>query len=295
MSLETPQHSSDKSDVFTSRIIFQNANFALRYSGPDPKLVDRVIVSFPDLIHETGFEALGWGEPFFRKRNQPVIYVLFKNANWYQSEGFLDAMKAARTFLGTDIKISAYGASMGGYGAILAGKTLKADHVLALCPQYSIQQDITPFERRYRNQAAEIGVFRYDIDSEMDNKITYVVAFDPTHNIDRRHEAMFKRPEKWRRILLPGSGHGVLSNILEMTTKEDLLKLTLNQISPSDFRQALRQGRTSSLRYIRRMGNLSSRRQSRHTNIFIKLAQEKSFGRLVRKWQKALLENDIER
>lgn len=288
MSLETPQQWANKSDGFISKIIFQNANFALRYSGPDPKLVDRVVVSFPDLIHETGFDAIGWGEPFFRKRNQPVIYVLFKTANWYQSEGFLDAMKAARKFLGETVKVSAYGASMGGYGAILAGKSLKADYVLALCPQYSIQQDITPFERRYRNQAREIGVFRYDIDSEMDNEITYVVAFDPTHNIDRRHEAMFKKPEKWKRVLLPGSSHGVLSNILEMSTKANLLELILNQISPSDFRNILRQGRTASPRYIRRMGNLTSRKQSKFTNIFIALAQEKSFGRLVNKWQDAL-------
>lgn len=280
--------SGEVTGEYVSSIIFENANYALRYSGPAPSEVKRVVISFPDLIHPAGFDALGWGEDFFSNRGQPVICVLFKKANWYQSEGFFEAMRAARSFLGEKVKISAYGASMGGYGAILAGKALQADYVLALCPQYTIQQDIAPFERRYRDQARAIGTFSYDIDKEMDDQIDYVVIYDPTHNIDRRHEALFESTQKWTRIPLPGSSHGVLSNILEMVSKDVFIGLILKQISPREFRSELRKGRISSPRYIRRMGNLTLAKHHEFSKIFIDIAREQLYFRLMKKWQEAL-------
>ena len=273
---------------YVSSIIFENANFALKYSGPAPSTITRAVVGFPDLTHPSGFDAPGWGEAFFIKRGQPIICVLFKKANWYQSEGFFEAMHAARAFLGEKVKISAYGSSMGGYGAILAGKTLKADHVLALCPQYTIQQDIAPFERRFLDQAREIGEFLYDIDAELDDTINYVVVYDPTHNIDRRHVALFKHPLKWTRIPLPGSSHGVLMNIFEMVEKDVFLNMVLNQIPPLAFRQKIRLGRVNSTRYIRRMGNLTLKKHHAFTKIFINLAREASHFKLVENWQEVL-------
>jgi len=274
--------------AYLSSTIFENANFALKYSGPDPSKVARAVVSFPDLIYPAGFEASGWGNAFFIKRGQPIICVLFKKANWYQSEGFFEAMRAARAFLGANVKISAYGASMGGYGAILAGKALKADHVLALCPQYTVQQDVAPFERRFRDQAREIGTFLYDIDAELDDAINYVVVYDPTHSIDRRHIALFKNPKKWTCIPLPGSGHGVLMNVFEMVSKDVVLDLIMNQIAPHVFRRRIRMGRVNSIRYIRRMGNLTLHRHHEFTKIFIDYARKNSNLKLVERWQETL-------
>lgn len=198
-------------------------------------------------------------------------------------------MKAARDFLGPTVKISAYGSSMGGYGAILAAKTLNADHVVAMCPQYPIQQDVVPFERRYRNQAREIGLFRYDINAEIGDKTNYVVIFDPNHTTDRRHEALFKKPKQWVRIPSPGSGHAVLPTLLETVPKGTLLDLIVNRISSVSFRQKIREGRTNSPHYIRRMGNLTLTRHQKFTPLFIDLARKKSYFRMVEKWQGVLL------
>lgn len=280
---------------FVSSIVFENEDFALKYSGPSRCKIKHAVISFPDLIHPCGFDALGWGEKLFSGRNQPVIYVLFKRANWYQSEGFFEAMQAARNFLGDKTFIAAYGSSMGGYGAILAGKTLRANHVIALCPQYTIQQDIVPFEFRYRVQAGEIGAFIHDLDTEMDDRINYTVIYDPTHKVDKRHVEMFKHPKKWERVLLPGSGHGVLACILEVASANQLLELMFNRISPKEFRLALRNGRLNSPRYIRRMGNLTLKSHKQFTPIFISIAREKKYTRLVKKWQGAVQNKNSQR
>jgi len=271
--------------TYQSTRVFENADYSLLYSGPDPKLVDRVVVTFPDLIHMTGVNASGWGESLFTKREQPVLCLIFNEANWYQSNGFFETLHAAREFVGAETNISTYGSSMGGYGAILASTALRADLAIALSPQFTVEQDIAPFERRYRAEAKRIGKFRHDVTSELNNKTNYVVVYDPTHKTDRLHEALFPQPKNWMRLPIPGASHGTLPTIVEMGATKELFDLTVGRISPREFRNSIRSKRRSSYRYIRRMGNKSAMRNSSTVVYFSDIAKKAGYDKLVSKWR----------
>ncbi|MEJ2036744.1 MAG: hypothetical protein P8X69_12115, partial [Maritimibacter sp.] len=84
----------DHEDKVLSRVIFQNDDYILRYEGPDPAMVSRVVVTFPDLIHPAGPDAEGWGAAFLRKRGAAVLSLNFVQPDWYQGAGFFPALDA---------------------------------------------------------------------------------------------------------------------------------------------------------------------------------------------------------
>ncbi|MEJ2021295.1 MAG: hypothetical protein P8X43_04440 [Maritimibacter sp.] len=280
----------DHEDKALSRVIFQNDDYILRYEGPDPATVSRVVVTFPDLIHPAGPDAEGWGAAFLRKRGAAVLSLTFRKANWFQSPGFFPALDAARAFIGPDVAVSAYGASMGGYSAILAAARLQADRVGALCPQFTVQQDIAPFERRYRAEAAEIGPFIHDVAGELREGVRYFVMHDPTHRIDAAHLALFPKPSGWRQMVLPGASHGVLPTLIEMRAIQQLFDLIMGHASANTLRQAARAGRRGSVRYLRRMGNLCTRAPRRRVGLetLIDLARARGLGKFVKRWSAEL-------
>lgn len=266
--------------------IFRSETYALFYTGPMLHEVSRICVAFPDLIFPEGFDGPGFAEGFFTKRDIPYISVRFRTAAWYQEPGFFDAMEACRAWAGPDIAFSTYGASMGGYGAILAADTLEADRCVALSPQFSIDPEIAPFERRYREEAARIGPFRYDISSQLCDTINYVILYDPTHRIDPRHVRMFLSLSQLHRVPLPGAAHGTLQTLIEMGLTDALSDLLVSDLKPAELRRQIRSRRTQSFRYKRRMANLiSSRSPNRLGHIMSLLEQHghKHFASRVRK------------
>lgn len=272
------------------RVIFRNNSYVLRYHGPDTARPDRVVITFPDLIHSTGEAAEPWAGRFLRKRGAAVLALTFEEANWYQSDDFFPALDAACSFLGPNLAITTYGGSMGGYAALLAGRRLKADRVVALCPQFSIDQSVAPFERRFRAEAQKIGPFKHDVKAELSDNIQYFVMYDPTHRIDQAHIALFAKPNGWQEIVLPGAGHGVLPTLVEMGATQALYDLISGGGDARALRQAARQGRCQSNRYLRRMGNLCSknpRRKSALTTL-VRIVRERGLNKLANRWSEAL-------
>lgn len=273
---------------------YQNADFYLDYDGPDPAQVDRFVMTFPDMTHPTGPDAPGWGKGFLRKRGAAVISLTYAKTNWYQSDGFFPAIEAVRAFVAGRAPISAYGASMGGYGAILAGKRLGADRVIAVSPQFSIEQTVTPFDHRYRAAAAEIGPFIHDVSDQISGKISYFVMYDPTHDLDQRHVDLFPKAPKWRSILQPGSGHGVLEMLIQAGGTDALFRLIMGTGDHLALRQAVRAGRRNSPRYIRRIGEFCAALPSRKTltQVMIGEAEKAGMRRLASRWRYGLAENE---
>ncbi len=271
------------------KVIFQNDDYTLRYSGPPLTDVERVVMTFPHRIHSPGANNAGWGEAFLRRRGAAVLSVLFEKVDWYQSPGFFPAMEAARAFLGDRIAITTYGSSMGAYGAILAAARLGADRVVAACPQFSIEPDVAPFERRFRGEAEEIGPFRHDVTGELHDDISYFVLHDPTHTIDRRHIALFSQPANWRDILFPGTGHNTLPAMVEAGMKDAVFALIMGQMDAHAVRCDIRKIRRNSTYYIRRMGNLCARSPQRAQGraAFIDLAKKHGFTKFAKRWAAA--------
>lgn len=266
-----------------SRIIYEDDDCFVRYRGLE-EIGASVIVTFPDLIHPTSVDAPGWGEPLFLKRGRSVISILQKKTNWFQNPGFFSAMARIREFVGPKVDLICYGGSMGGYGAILGAGALAATKVVAYCPQFSVDRSVTPFERRYTTQAAEIGTFIWDVGDHYSASTQYLILYDPTHKVDRRHRALFPAKENWITIPVPGSSHGTLPTLIEMGLSQQLFDLTVGTMTPIEMRQAIRKRRTTSYRYIRRMGNLSYLRHPRLHGLFRSIAEERGYKKLQKKW-----------
>ena len=64
---------------------------------------------------------------------------------------------AARAAVPEGARVMTYGSSMGGYAALRFARALRADAILALSPQYSIDPAVVPWEDRWRQDGARIA------------------------------------------------------------------------------------------------------------------------------------------
>jgi tetratricopeptide (TPR) repeat protein len=163
------------------------------------------------------------GELLLRNGFDVVAFKSAKNL-WYQNvlaetiveiENFISASPTSY------IKRISYGSSMGAYAAIQFSRVLKIDIVLALSPQFEIDQ---PYDQRWHSLAQQIE-FQYRIDSNaISDGCKYFVAYDPK-NEDTLHIRKLSALVNERHLIeikTPYSGHpsttylfetGVIQNI----------------------------------------------------------------------------------
>ena len=227
---------------------------------------ERVVVSFPDRIHPLGPNHAGWGEGFLTKRGISGIYIALTDANWFQCPDFFEAMRACRDFLGPDVQITSYGSSMGGYGAILAAKTLKASLCVALSPQFSIDPKVVPFERRYLDYAKVTGPFLHDVTAEVDQSCDYVIAYDPLHGRDRRHVSILSQCFHCVELPVYCGGHGILNLLKQADGLNSVADLLVGKARAGDIRHHIRGNRRTFYRYLKKMGQRAKERG--HEDLF---------------------------
>ena len=275
------EHRVGQGGAVTGDIVFQGQKVAARFVDAGSA---RVVVCFPDRVHPTGFGAPGWGEAFLTARGISAVYVAGNAVDWFQNTEILPAMAACRAYLGADRPVATYGSSMGGYGAILCAATLGATLSLSVSPQYSIDPEAVPFEKRYAENFAQIGPFVHDLGDHVAPDCNYVVAFDPCHRQDMRHYKMLRRLFGMRTLPIHGTGHGALSFVAATPAREVLAQFLAGEASRVDLRAAIRAARLENFRYVRRMGNKVLR--SAHPGIydFRAVAREKGYEKLLRKW-----------
>ncbi|MEK7343064.1 MAG: hypothetical protein AABZ73_04495 [Pseudomonadota bacterium] len=91
-----------------------------------------------------------WGKPVMEKLGLPAIGVMSRARNWFPMESMKAAAPVARRLAREYSNVIAYGASMGGYGALKHGKRLGATHAVAFSPQHSIDpSQVHPWDKRY--------------------------------------------------------------------------------------------------------------------------------------------------
>ena len=127
-------------------------------------------------------------EGFFRHRGINFIGILAADNDWFQHleiNAALAAIKAAAD--GYDL--IGYGASMGAYAGINFADRLGLRRVIAICPQYSIDETRVPTEPRWRAEAAQImaqGGFSQDRIDEVSPPAEGWIIYDPGGG-DRHH------------------------------------------------------------------------------------------------------------
>lgn len=180
-----------------------------------------VLITFGDL-YTTAHEHRFFADTPLRKSGIAAIGIMPKRGNWFPS-GSLQRASAAiveRT-RGYATRMT-YGGSMGGYGAIKFSRLLGATHVIALCPQWSIDRaecrgyDLG-WTEYFEPAMRGMGIREHDVAGR-------VFLFADTHDVwDRLHCEMIRENCPGAQLInVPVAQHQVTSvfagtaNLLEL-------------------------------------------------------------------------------
>lgn len=171
-----------------------------------------------------GFEIPGFGQTAIESRGYKAVFIRSRQSNWFQDEEILQAAIAIRDALPKNTRITTYGASMGGYGALLLSSPLNAERVIAVAPQFSLDQSVVPFERRWRVHRDRIGGFCHDLSEMIAPEAQKIVLFDNLDN-DRHHIALIEPDSSFQLYRFSGASHQILRFLKETGCLSDFLTM----------------------------------------------------------------------
>jgi hypothetical protein len=168
-----------------------NSKRTIIYEDDEIRVIARNGSSAYNLITFGDMCTLVDGLSFFadsvvEKADIHAVGIIPKRYNWYPKKSLLAASAAILKVIRPHSDTILYGGSMGGYGAIKYSKLLSATHVLALCPQWSIDstecEGFNPgWQAHFNPSMRNMGIKSY----ETEGQITLITdTFDRT---DRWH------------------------------------------------------------------------------------------------------------
>lgn len=188
-------------------------------------------------------------EKFFRKRNIPAIYVFARTNEWWQTPSIFKAIEALEAY-GIREKyqhICTYGLSMGGYGALMFSNRLKADRVVAIAPQYSIDSQVVPFETRWQDDRSRVQFMYDDMGDGLIKQGQVVIFYDKFFEFDHLHVEMIERHRPVDKFLVNFSTHTVARSLNDMGILSRVMERVLtNRMSRREFVEVIRQARKKS-------------------------------------------------
>ncbi|MDQ0303558.1 alpha/beta hydrolase family protein [Ancylobacter polymorphus] len=179
---------------------------------------DVVFVTFEPKLLVRPPERSGFGEAFFAKRGYTAYHVRCRGNDWYHYPDMEAGLAALRADIPPATRVVLYGSSMGGYAALRFSNWLRADAVIALAPQASVDPTRVGWEKRW---APETSVLIWDRLPPHPNAACYVV-YDP-FDADRRHVAILRREAALVPLHSYFSGHHVTEYLMESGLLESLL------------------------------------------------------------------------
>lgn len=119
-------------------------------------------------------------------------FVVDKTRGWYNQTSTRIEAILARELAGR--RIITLGNSMGGFGALLFGEKFGAATTLAICPQYSLDPALVPFESRWREFAAAVPYFRHPVclTEQPSPATTRLVLAGAAHDADMNHARLIQ-------------------------------------------------------------------------------------------------------
>ncbi|MGB1213734.1 MAG: hypothetical protein ACPG4X_10235 [Pikeienuella sp.] len=181
------------------------------------------MVTLPHAHEVHGFFKYGFGQAYFSKRDFPTVYVRCAKSRWFQDEEALDVMAAIRARLGPEIRLTTYGASMGGYGALTFSGVLEAETAIAIAPQFSIDPGDVPGETRWRGSANRINGFIHDM-AKLARPATRKVVIYDRMGLDKLQIDRLPVDHSWEVVNLPFASHQVTGFLAETKTLDKLLE-----------------------------------------------------------------------
>jgi tetratricopeptide (TPR) repeat protein len=184
---------------------YRSAN--LHVYGVRPFATDRVVITFAPLSRAPGLDQPGFGEAFLRKYGIDAVHIVPSSNAWYQYSDIPDALEAVAAHTSRYPCRIAYGSSMGGYAAINFSAHLDLHRIIAISPQFSIDPEKLPDDRRWRHEAERID-FLHDHIAELRpaSRQTYVV-YDNRNTLDSKHVARIAQSVALTEVGLAFAGH----------------------------------------------------------------------------------------
>jgi hypothetical protein len=134
---------------------------------------------------------------------------------------------------------------MGGYGVINFADMLGLSHLIAICPQFSIDPQKAPYETRWHREASGID-FRHDRIADVPRLHNGHIVYDP-RCVDGQHVRDIRKYHHLAEVKPYFGGHEQLAMLHQCGVLPGLLlSLVLGCFDTADFVQALRRGRRAS-------------------------------------------------
>ena len=235
---------------------------------------DKLVITFGFAMANKKEEDFFFGVSFLEKKRIDYIAIdSFDNLWWQSSEIFACIEEIyKRGILKMYREIICYGSSMGGYGALLFSHILRATSVVALSPQYTIDNSKIKYDLRFSNYAKQINFFLDDLPQYYSKTARKLVFFDP-HDIDGQHAARMQGIPNVELVKMPFAGHSVTAFMQEVGILSKVIESVIGgTFSKADFRNQIRSTRRNSARYFSCLAEGLYKRNTKYTDLPIRLA-----------------------
>ncbi|HRQ61246.1 MAG TPA: hypothetical protein PLO23_07040 [Alphaproteobacteria bacterium] len=234
---------------YQNGLSFHQAELSNHYIDYIPQSREKLIITFEGSEPKHKMDAWQrppWGGAALIRQGHSVLAVKHKQADWYRakdlhmffrSPAFQDVLKAHG-------QVYLYGSSMGGYAALAFSAAVPGAHVLACCPQSTMDPQRVPFDKRFPVASRQKwNGFFADAAESMTKEGRIYVAFDPFYPPDYYHVERLPK-DKIVSLKAPFFQHDILKPLIDLGLIQEMVVQFLNGTLEEWFPKALRKRKT---------------------------------------------------
>jgi tetratricopeptide (TPR) repeat protein len=161
----------------------------------------------------------GFGEAYFVKRGYSALHFVAQRNHWWQVEDMAAGIAAAKHVLESHDRRITYGASMGAHGALVHSKAIGADRVLALSPQFAINNRKAPWMAAWAQDTANVSEL-FQMEYGLSRTAEIFVVYDPLDTFDIQHAREIRNVREVKELYLGFAGHSTamaLANVRQLS------------------------------------------------------------------------------
>jgi hypothetical protein len=197
-----------------------------------------LVVTFSSWSSPQIKERVGFARDYLIKKEVNAIHFVAKSNHWFQCDCMLDLLALVRKFINriNTSSIITYGSSMGGYAALAFGHHLGSLYNICISPQFSINPEIPPYDKRWSADFKNIEfILPINLSVLAD---TDIVIYDPKNPDLYQIECLAKGVT---RLAFPYSGHPSGSVLNAMGFLDKIINLVLSNSSKLNVLKALKE------------------------------------------------------
>jgi hypothetical protein len=171
------------------KLLHRSRNYFIKEYNVNSKKTLVTFTPWVSTVPRNDKNADGFGEGLFQGHGINELHIVARLNHWYQCpvlKNFFEEYKSKNL----DIEFVCYGSSMGAFAALLYSPILEA-RCVSLSPQFSIDRNLVPFEKRWEKESRSID-FKYTIETYLNDGL---LIYDHA-SMDHKHGRLIreKRP-----------------------------------------------------------------------------------------------------